>query len=177
MNTRKRNFFLFHSIYPLGDLGHWTSSPGGLWDTHPLIVKNSPLLLQDRDQAHIPWTTPEKGLAGGKEFWWRRGQRVKKRKEGQEKERISGTISGWLLMGWNLPNRRKKMNFAQMYETISPKGVEKKVLPAVTLEMSGVCKTKGKRNDMEAFYSSWQSGCPWGWRLILKLLCVCTKIG
>lgn len=53
----------------------------GIWDlglqswevygTSPLDGKNSPLLLQDRDQAHIPWPTPGRGvggwLAGGKQ--------------------------------------------------------------------------------------------------------------
>lgn len=36
-----------------------------------------------------------------------------------------------------------------MYETISLKGMEWKVLTEVILEMCGICETKGKRNCME----------------------------
>lgn len=46
------------------------------------------------------------------------------------------------------------MDFAQMNETTSWKGVERKALPEVTLEIHGVCKTKGTRNDTEAFQST-----------------------
>lgn len=43
------------------------------------------------------------------------------------------------------------MDFAQMNETTSWKGVERKALPEVTLEIHGVCKTKGTGTTQKPF--------------------------
>lgn len=160
VNARKRKIFLFHSFYPPGDLGPWPSFPGGLWST-PLDCSELPLLLQGRDEARIPWSTPGKGLAGGKQVLGRR-QRVEERKRGQEKEGARALCQADSVWAEICLTLGRKGILHKCMKQPHREGVEKKALPEVTLEIRGFCNTKGKRNDTEAFHSGWQSGFPWG---------------
>lgn len=54
MNPKKRKWFLFYSFYPLGDLGPWTSSPGGLWSITPWWEELSSAPSGSRPSSYSP---------------------------------------------------------------------------------------------------------------------------